>query len=80
MGSLVACVVNKASTLSSHKTIVILNEILPVAQRPCFEGAYYRKLVSSHDYWRGIEGTVILPAIVFDEDRKHPKKTRPIFR
>lgn len=74
MGSLVACVVNKASTLSSHKTIVIPNEILPVAQRRCFEGAYYRKLVSSHDYWRGIEGTVILPAIVFDEDRKHPKK------
>ncbi|MDQ8005858.1 MAG: hypothetical protein REI64_13735 [Pedobacter sp.] len=74
LSGLVACGVNKSGNLTVAKDIVIANEILPVAQKPCFEGAYYRKLVSSHDYWRGIEGTVILPTIAFDEDRKHPKK------
>jgi len=70
----VSCRVNKTQTLTNHKDITIPNEILPEIQKPCFEGAYYRKLVSSHDFWRGIEGTVILPTIVFDEDRKHTKK------
>jgi hypothetical protein len=50
------------------------NEIKPIASKPCFEGAYYRKLVSSTDDWVGIEGTVILPQIKFDENRKNPKK------
>lgn len=72
---LTACGVNKPQNLTNHKDIVIANEVLPEAQKPCFAGAYYRKLVSSHDYWRGIEGTVVLPTIVFDEDRKHPKKS-----
>lgn len=45
-----------------------------MASKPCFEGAYYRKLVSSTDNWVGIEGTVVLPQIKFDENRKHPKK------
>lgn len=75
LGSLVACSVNKTQSLTDKKDIVIINEVLPEAQKPCFAGAYYRKLVSSHDYWRGIEGTVVLPTIVFDEERKHPKKT-----
>ena len=72
--SITACGVNKSRNLAVSSDIAIPNEVLPVAQKPCFEGAYYRKLVSSHDYWRGIEGTVILPTIVFDEARKHPKK------
>src|SRR5690606_8968770 len=50
------------------------NEARPVASKPCFEGAYYRKLVSSTDNWIGISGTVVLPQIIFDETRKNPKK------
>lgn len=52
------------------------NEVRPVATKPCFEGAYYRKLVSSVDHWIGISGTVILPQITFDETRKNPKKSQ----
>lgn len=70
-----ACSINKSQISSGKKDIIIANEVLPEAQKPCFAGAYYRKLVSSHDYWRGIEGTVVLPTIVFDENRKHIKKT-----
>lgn len=72
--SLLACGVSKTAKLNEAADIVIANEILPVAQKPCFEGAYYRKLVSSHDYWRGIEGTVVLPRIEFDQQRVHAKK------
>ena len=41
-------------------------ELLPDENQPrtfiqCFQGAYYRKIVSSVDYWLGIGGTVILP-------------------
>jgi len=71
---LLACGVSKTAKLNETADISIANEILPVAQKPCFEGAYYRKLVSSHDYWRGIEGTVVLPRIEFDQQRVHPKK------
>jgi len=74
ISSLFACGVNKAGPLGSGIDMTIPNEVLPVAQKPCFEGAYYRKLVSSHDYWRGIEGTVVLPTVSFDENRKHSKK------
>jgi hypothetical protein len=49
-------------------------EVKPLADKPCFEGAYYRKLVSSTDEWMGIEGVVVLPEIKFDEGRKNPKK------
>lgn len=52
------------------------NEVRPVASKPCFEGAYYRKLVSSVDHWVGISGTVILPQITFDETRTNPKKSK----
>lgn len=51
------------------------DEVKPVQEKPCFQGAYYRKLVSSVDQWIGISGTVILPTIVFDENRKNPKNT-----
>ena len=49
------------------------NEIRPSAQK-CFNGAYYRKAVSSMDKWLGISGTVVLPQIEFDEVRKNPNK------
>lgn len=45
------------------------DEKFPVDQ-PCFQGAYYRKAVSSKDVWLGIGGTVVLPEIIFDENRK----------
>lgn len=51
-------------------------EVLPQKTLPCFQGAYYRKAVSSTDYWIGIEGTVVLPQIQFDEDRKNPNKAK----
>ncbi len=72
--SLLACGVSKTAKLNEVADVSVANEILPVAQKPCFEGAYYRKLVSSHDYWRGIEGTVVLPRIEFDQQRAHVKK------
>ncbi len=50
------------------------NEVKPEKSKPCFNGAYYRKLVSSHDKWVGINGSVVLPEIEFDKDRIHPKK------
>ena len=69
-----ACSLNKTAKLKQTADVVIVNEVLPLAEKPCFEGAYYRKLVSSHDYWRGIEGTVVLPRIEFDQQRVHTKK------
>jgi hypothetical protein len=50
------------------------NEVRPDVSKPCFNGAYYRKLVSSHDKWVGINGSVVLPEIEFDKDRVNPKK------
>ena len=49
------------------------NERLPIEQS-CFQGAYYRKAVSGKDVWLGIGGTVVLPEIIFDENRKNPNK------
>lgn len=49
-------------------------EVKPPETSPCFQGAYYRKVVSSKDVWLGIQGKVVLPTIVFDEDRKNPAK------
>lgn len=49
------------------------DEVRPSVQ-DCFDGAYYRKAVSSKDKWLGIGGTVVLPQIEFDEDRKNPNK------
>src|SRR5699024_650473 len=50
------------------------DEVGPPNTRECFPGAYYRKVVSSRDDWIGIEGTVILPEITFDEERINPEK------
>ena len=49
-------------------------EVKPHAYIKCFAGAYYRKVVSSKDYWTGIKGKVTLPVITFDENRKNPAK------
>ena len=50
------------------------NEIKPNQTKPCFNGAYYRKLVSSSDVWLGIGGKVTLPSITFDPQRVNPLK------
>lgn len=50
------------------------NEIIPLATLTCFQGAYYRKAVSSRDFWLGIEGTVVLPTPHYDPQRAHPTK------
>ena len=49
------------------------DEARPLAQK-CFDGAYYRKAVSSKDKWLGIGGIVVLPQMKFDENRKNPNK------
>lgn len=44
-------------------TGTIANEA-PKPERPdCFDGAWYRKVVSARDQWVGLEGTVTLPEI-----------------
>lgn len=63
-----------AKDLENAKATFFAGEVKPAASKPCFAGAYYRKLVSSTDDWLGIEGVVVLPYIKFDENRKHPAK------
>ncbi len=55
-------------------TTFFKGEVRPSESLPCFNGAYYRKVVSSKDKWLGIGGTVVLPQIAFDENRKNPNK------
>ena len=50
------------------------DEVKPQVTQQCFAGAYYRKAVSSKDTWLGIGGTVTLPQITFDANRKNPVK------
>lgn len=50
------------------------DEVRPSQSLPCFDGAYYRKVVSSSDKWLGIGGVVVLPHFTFDEDRKNTSK------
>lgn len=50
------------------------NEVKPDKSKPCFNGAYYRKVVSSKDVWLGIGGKVTLPTITFDPLRTNPAK------
>ncbi|WEK18053.1 MAG: hypothetical protein P0Y49_14755 [Candidatus Pedobacter colombiensis] len=50
------------------------NEVKPEKSKPCFNGAYYRKVVSSKDIWLGIAGTVVLPKITFDTSRRNEHK------
>ncbi|HOI47487.1 MAG TPA: hypothetical protein PLR26_07165 [Bacilli bacterium] len=48
---------------------VIVNEIAKPDPQACFLGAWYRKVVSSKDYWVGIEGTIELGEFTPDKDR-----------
>ncbi len=48
---------------------IIENEVLKPEVPSCFPGAWYRKCVSSRDYWLGIEAIVILPEFYPDPDR-----------
>ena len=50
------------------------NEVKPDPTKPCFNGAYYRKAVSSDDIWLGIAGTVVLPKIMFDTSRRNVQR------
>ena len=50
------------------------SEVKPDKTKPCFSGAYYRKMVSSKDFWLGIGGKVVLPIITFDPLRINPAK------
>ncbi|MGJ1409617.1 hypothetical protein ACR78Z_08085 [Sphingobacterium thalpophilum] len=52
------------------------NEVRPAASKPCFQGAYYRKIVSSTDVWAGIKAEVTLPKIEFDPARINPNKPK----
>ncbi len=54
-------------------------EVPPAKSIPCFEGAYYRKAVTSFDVWTGIAGFVKLGTPKFDEDRKR-RRQKPISR
>jgi len=49
-------------------------EVVPPSATSCFAGAYYRKAVSSKDYWLGIGGTVVLPTLTYDLSRENPNK------
>ncbi len=50
------------------------NEAKPALTAACFQGAYYRKVVTSRDRWVGISGKLKLPDFVFDENRRNPAK------
>lgn len=54
------------------------NEVRPMQSATCFQGAYYRKAVSSTDYWLGIEGTVVLPELHYDSTRINPAKPKTL--
>ncbi|MFA4869853.1 MAG: hypothetical protein WC623_16755 [Pedobacter sp.] len=60
--------------IPKSKVSYFKDEVKPEKSMPCFNGAYYRKAVSSKDVWVGISGTVILPKITFDQSRKNDKK------
>ena len=50
-------------------TLNASSEVAPAASIPCFQGAYYRKAVSSFDVWTGIVGVVKLGTPKIDEAR-----------
>jgi len=45
------------------------NEVFPEPFYPCFQGAWYYKVLSSHDSWLGFEGVLTLPEFEPDENR-----------
>lgn len=56
-----------------HLTDVYTNPIVGEALDPvtpgCFQGAIYRKVVSSKDYWLGIEALITIPEFIPDPER-----------
>lgn len=78
--TITSCDDNTSPTDSAEESLEVqinsrfFNEIAPVATSPCFQGAYYRKAVSSSDNWLGIEGTVVLPKLTYDLTRFNPLK------
>ncbi len=66
--------INKSTDDISSFESFFPDEVRPDSVKTCFNGAYYRKVVSSKDQWLGIEGKVILPRIFFDLERRNPKK------
>lgn len=65
--------VTKKSLEEQIKTGFI-DEVLPATTSPCFQGAFYRKAMSSQDYWLGIKGEFIVPTLINDPDRVNPAK------
>lgn len=53
-------------------------EVAPMATVPCFDGAHYRKAVSSYDSWTGIAGFVRLGTPKVDETRMGEKTKQPL--
>lgn len=58
----------------TNEPITRLHQDSQPLKRPCYPGAYYRKVVSSMDYWIGITGKVKLPKITFDQSRLNKDK------
>lgn len=71
-GEELSCVVLKDTLVL--KPAFFEGEVKPDKSKPCFNGAYYRKAVSSKDLWLGISGTVVLPKITFDAGRKNDRQ------
>jgi len=68
--------VQPAPTISLEEQMKtkFIGEVLPSSSATCFAGAYYRKAVSSKDYWLGIGGRVVLPTLTYDLSRENPNK------
>jgi hypothetical protein len=65
---------NETKTLENQIKNKFFDEISPAVTLSCFQGAYYRKAVSSVDNWLGVEGKVILPTLIYDLSRVNPLK------
>ncbi|TDO97012.1 hypothetical protein [Flavobacterium sp. 245] len=64
----------KKKTLEEQIQTGFIDEVLPAATSPCFQGAFYRKAMSSQDYWLGIKGTFVVPTLIDDPNRVNPAK------
>ena len=73
LSSILPACSSKKSASGSYSNY-LKGEMKPEASKPCFNGAYYRKVVSSNDHWLGITGTVVLPQMDLDPSRLNPRK------
>lgn len=64
----------KKKTLEEQIQTGFIDEIPPATSSPCFQGAYYRKAMSSQDYWLGIKGEFVVPTLIDDPNRVNPAK------